>query len=111
MRYSMFSILFLMGLCISINTGCVRSSGVMELARDTYNITTIAPLGDILSAKKEALSQANNHCRSMGKALVVQNYSMPGYGYYLDLTFTCVSPEQQPIVQYEKPADIVIKHK
>ena len=101
-----------------LSIGCTRSSGILELSKNTYNISTeAAPIdGGVIGAKREALTQASKYCQSMGKVIFVQNWQTQsissGFSTGMaDLTFSCVSPEEQPIGQYEQNPNIVIQHK
>lgn len=107
----------LLSLCLIVS-GCANSSGVLELAPDTYNITVeAAPArGGAVGAKKIALQEANTHCTSQGKRLVVQNFQTSqnhvGFGSYTgiaDITFMCVSSDVTQPVKYEPIPDQVIK--
>ena len=97
--------------------GCAQSSGVMKLGPDTYTVSTHAApaAGGTSGAKGRSLTEANNHCASMGKEILVTNISTGASGHMpggtSDVTFKCLA-EGDPELQrpsYESGADIVVE--
>lgn len=101
----------LLSLCLIVS-GCANSSGVLELAPDTYNITVeVGQIFGVAGAKKKALGDAKAHCTSQGKTIVVQNIqaNINSYAAVADITFMCVAPNEAQPAKYEPIPDQVIK--
>lgn len=102
-------------------SGClVDSSGPMAFGPDTYMITTKSELGGSGAAKKQALSEANGQCNSLGKQMMPVSTQASTQRDFLgdliptfDFTFRCLSESdyelQRPTMKRE--ADLIIENK
>ncbi len=76
--------------------GCSTTSKVMEVGPDTYSVSSMAaPVrGGTGAARSNALGQANDHCRSLGKYIQVVDTSQETLNSYgagaADVVFRCV---------------------
>jgi hypothetical protein len=95
-------------------TGCglvTHSSGVLPMGPDTFSVSAddLSPT----TAKQAALSQAQSHCKTLGKEILVTNTSFSrGLNRTLyDVTFRCLSKSDPEYTRptYERPADIRIE--
>ena len=105
-------------LCLAV-VGCVSHSGVMKLGPDTYTTQSQMPnvLGGEPAAKRAAFESAGKHCASMGKELLVSNFSsgtvrIPAGGS-ADVTFQCLEKDDPSLKRprYESAPDAIIKVK
>lgn len=78
---------------------CAQSSGVMQLAPNTYSIVTADEIGGTIAAKKAGLQEANAFCASKGQQLVTMQTSSDVRRDFVgdpvahhDLTFKCATP-------------------
>jgi len=104
----------LLGLVTVTGVGCgliTHSSGVLPMGPDTFSVSAddLSPT----TAKQAALSQAQNHCKTLGKEILVTNTSFSrGVNRTLyDVTFRCLSKSDPEYTRptYERPADIRIE--
>lgn len=109
-------IIFTFVLMTGVLVGCATNSGVMSVGPDTYLITTEADMfrGGGSGARQVALSEAQKHCTTLGKELIVTNMkSSPfvGGGQSFDLTFRCLVKGDPDLSRptYEKTPDMVIE--
>lgn len=94
MRYCQLSISVFSLLLVG---ACTQSSGVMQLAPNTYSIVTSDEIGGTIGAKKAGLQQAAAHCASAGLQMVTMqsqsavrdDFMGDAIGHH-DLTFRCV---------------------
>lgn len=75
--------------------GCIQSSGVLPLGPDTYSLSVhAAPVRGEAGARKTALTEASEYCRSQRKELMVTNIGTGGRsslpGDNIDITFRCL---------------------
>lgn len=106
--------MILVGIILVLPTlGCVRSSGVLKMAPDTYNLTTNGPAE---SAKKQAYLEAANSCEASGKDIYVMKENMKIRNAFGDATFELIfrclakdDPEMQIRPIYRKDPDVLIE--
>ena len=99
--------------------GCASNSGVLQLSPNTYTLSVgVAGTGSIsgndTKAKRDALVQANDYCKSKNRQILVENTKMNSTyaGSTSDLIFKCITDEEaasQQNTRYRKDADIVIE--
>ena len=79
-------------------SGCVSTSGALPIGKDTFSITV--GVSDSWSdsenaprAKKEALTQAGDYCKSLNKEISVQTMSgrSNSAGSSYDIIFQCLN--------------------
>lgn len=114
MKNSLFVIIPLYLTLVACNT----TSGVLPMGPDTYSLSTSSEFGGTVEAKKLALTEANNYCKSMGKELLPLNtaqsvkpdWTGDSIGHY-DIDFRClgVGDEELQRPQINSVPDIVIK--
>lgn len=102
-------------------SACTSSSGVLQLAPNTYTISAgVAGTGSVsgndTQAKREALVQANQHCNNQGKQIIVENTKMSSTyaGSTSELIFKCLTDAEANIqsnTKYRKEADVVIENR
>ncbi|WP_330985851.1 MULTISPECIES: hypothetical protein [Enterobacterales] len=102
----------------AILSGCLQSSGALQLGPDTYSLSVhAAPVRGEAGARKAALTEAAEFCQQKGKELMVNNItsgsrgSLPGDN--IVLTFRCLrqgdSDLQRP--DYSSTPDVVIEQR
>lgn len=96
-------------------SGCglkTYSSGVLPMGPDTYTVS--ADDLNASTAKQAALGQAQNHCSSLGKEILVTNTktSRETRNIY-DVTFRCLSKGDPELTRptYSKEPDVIIEDK
>lgn len=92
-------------------SGCASTSGVMPMGPDTFSVSSDNP--SAAAAKQSALSQAQGHCASLGKEIMVTNTEtavIRNRAVY-DVTFRCLSPGDPKLTRpsYTKNPDVVIE--
>ena len=105
-------------LVLLVLAGCpiTKSSGVMKLGPDTYTVSTMAVpgAGGSTEARRMALTEANAHCASLNREILVTNmgssnpYAGPGKA---EVTFRCLAkddPSLQP-PDFHKTPDVTIE--
>jgi hypothetical protein len=102
---------------IVLFSGCAQSSGVLTLGPDTYTVSVhAAPArGGESGARNLALSEANVHCQSQDREIMVTNLSSGPSSHFpggtVEVTFRCLErgdPElQRPT--FRKAPDITIE--
>ena len=102
-------------------SGCISSSGVLQLGPDTYTISagtagTGSISGNDTGAKRKALTEANSFCAKKGKQILVQNTGMKStvYGSTNDIVFQCLDASDPALKirpEYQKEPDIKIENK
>jgi len=83
----------------SILSGCVSTSGVLPMGKDTYSLTvSVSGSGfdadNATKAKKEAITQSADYCKNLGKEVLVQNVSgrnLLSGGSVYDVIFQCLN--------------------
>jgi hypothetical protein len=98
---------------------CAQSSGVMEMGPDTYSISVhAAPArGGTSGAKRIALTNANEFCRSQNKRIFVTNISSGASAHFpggtVDVTFRCLAEDDSGLRRpsYKAAPDAVIEHR
>jgi len=85
--------------CALLLSACAQSSGVMQLAPNTYSIVTADEVGGAIAAKRSGLQEAAAFCASRGQQMVTmqtQTDVRPDFVgdpvAHHDLTFRCVAP-------------------
>lgn len=111
--YKLLSVL----VAASLLAACASSSGALAVGPDTYLVSNkrSAWSGGPEGAKKDAIVEANAHCSSMGKEVLVTNIESRNRGNEgagsADVYFRCLQsgdPElQRP--NYERAPDTVIE--
>lgn len=86
-------------------TGCVSTSQVLEMGRDTYSVSATADgLRDAASARQSAFQAGAQKCASLGKRFMFVNESSArtrmGIDTTVDVMFRCLS-ENDP--EYARP--------
>lgn len=80
-------------------SGCVSTTGVLPMGKDTYTLTvSVSGSGfdadNATKAKKEAVTQANEYCKSLNRETLIQNISgrniLSGGSIY-DIIFQCLN--------------------
>lgn len=83
-------------LAVAALAGCgtvARSTGAMKLGPDTYRVASRASLGSAGESQKMALAEADSHCATSGKELMVigtKRIEEPGGGPF-EVTFRCLN--------------------
>ena len=83
--------------------GCASSSGALSLGPDTYRISASRHnmAGGAPSAESDALTQAQAHCKSLGRELLVVNttvgFDRPHYTFMA--TFRCLKQGDPALVR------------
>ncbi len=89
------------------------SSGVLPMGPDTYSVS--ADDLNASTAKQAALGQAQAHCTSKGKEILVTNTKSlrDGPRSVYDVTFLCLSKGDPQLARptYSKEPDVVIEDK
>lgn len=89
------------------------SSGILQMGPDTYSVS--ADDLNASTAKQAALGQAQAHCTSLGKELLVTNTKSfrDGARSVYDVTFLCLSKGDPQLARpiYSKEPDVVIEDK
>lgn len=89
-----------------------HSSGVLPMGPDTYSVS--ADDLNASTAKQAALSQAQAHCTSLGKEILVTNTKVTRENRNIyDVTFRCLSKGDPDLTRptYSKEPDVVIEDK
>ena len=77
---------------------CASSSGVFQVAPDTFRITTtaITSFGGAATARASAIRSANEHCARMGRQALVIEAEMDSQFTQgsSDVVFRCVTAEE-----------------
>jgi len=84
---------------------CAQSSGVMQLAPNTYSIVTADELGGTIAAKRAGLQEASAFCASKGQQMITMQTSSDVKRDFVgdpvahhDLTFRCAPAGSTPQV-------------
>ena len=85
----------MLGFSLSL-VGCVSTSHVLEMGRDTYSVSATADgLRDAASARQSAFQAGAQRCAALGKRFMFVNESMGrtrmGIDTTVDVTFRCLS--------------------
>ena len=87
----------LVAIAVLITGGCATETGVQPMGKDTYTLSVgVAGTGSVsgnnTSAKRKALSEANQYCAKMGKQILVKNTSLNSTmaGSTSELVFQCL---------------------
>ena len=101
--------------------GCATKSGVLKLGPNTYTLSAgVAGTGSVSGndtmAKREALTEANGFCMSMGKEILVQNTQMSSTyaGSTNEIVFQCLDandPASKVTPVYSPKPNIVIENR
>ena len=92
-------VLFICMVALLALSGCVSTSGVLPMGKDTYSLTvSVSGSGfdadNAPKAKKEAVTQASEYCKSLSKEIAVQTISgrntVSGGSIY-DIIFQCLN--------------------
>lgn len=116
-RSSPHPVLLLGCVAALVVTACSTTTGVQQLAPNTYTLSVGAVLtgsisGNDVKSKREALEQAAAYCRNLGKVVAVQNISNNStvYGSTMDLVFHCEAESTDtPPTTYQKDPGGVAK--
>ena len=92
-------------LLVTVLTGCVSTSQVLEMGRDTYSVSATADgMRDAASARESAFKTGTEKCSSLGKRFMFVNESSArtrmGIDTTVSVTFRCLS-ESDP--EYTRP--------
>ena len=86
----------LVALPAAVLASCAQSSGVMQLAPNTYSIVTADELGGTIAAKRAGLQEASAFCASKGQQMITMQTSSDVSRDFVgdlvahhDLTFRC----------------------
>lgn len=111
-----FQHLFVATIALIALSGCVSTSSVLEMGRDTYSVTATADgMRDAASARESAFESGSKKCASLGKRFMFVNESTARTRMNIDttvnVTFRCLS-ENDP--EYARPnvrqaPDVVIE--
>ena len=79
-------------------SGCVSTSGALPMGKDTFSITvgvsdSLFDADNAPRAKKEAITQANEYCKSLNKETAIQTVSGRSNGRggsNYDIIFQCL---------------------
>lgn len=92
--------LFLMSVCGV--TACSSTTGVLPVGPSTFQVSTSAAgPGGLQTAQRDALREANEHCRSLGKEILVSSTS-GGRGHpraNYEVTFSCLDSKDPELVR------------
>ena len=112
--------LLTLGIVLLLN-GCASSSGVMQLAPNTYTLSVgvagaRSVSGNDTKAKRSALMEANEYCKSKGKQIFVENTKMNSTygGSTNELIFKCLTDAEanlQKNTKYQQEPNIVIENR
>jgi hypothetical protein len=97
-------------------SGCANapySTGPMQLGVDTYRVSARAPFGtDRSQSHKLAFSEAQAHCKTMSKELMVSGTRDTGVGPY-EVTYLCLNKGDPALARpnLQKTPDTVIQVK
>ncbi|WHP07563.1 hypothetical protein QLH32_08975 [Acinetobacter corruptisaponis] len=101
-----------------IVTGCVSTSHVLPMGKDTFSISATADgFRDAASARNKAFNKATEQCTTMGKNFMFVNESiMPtrmGIDTTITLTFRCLTDNDplytRPNIQHSP--DVIIENR
>lgn len=99
-------------------TGCVSTSNVLELGRDTYSVTATADgFRDAASARQSAFESGAKKCASMGKKFLLTNENVANTRMGIDTTvsiiFRCLSENDRDYSRpdYQKSPDLIIENR
>lgn len=101
----------------AVLAGCAFSGSVQKLGPDTYSVGGIgSPMcGGSACAQSAALEQANKHCESLGKEILVTNTSggvSTGMGHgNAKVTFRCLAKNDRELQRpdYQPAANVIIQ--
>ncbi len=101
---------------IAVISGCVATSDVLEMGKDTYSVSATADgLSSAASARQSAFETGRDMCSKQGKRFMFLNESMSrtrmAIDTTIDVTFRCLN-ENDP--EYARPRvrqapDVVIE--
>ena len=104
--------------CIFVISGCVSTSSVLEVGKDTFTVSSTADgFRDASSAREKAYQKGQERCSSLNKKFMLVNehsgVTRMGIDTTIRITFRCLNAQDQ---DYERPVikktpDIVIEHK
>ena len=106
-------------LSISLLTvGCVSTSNVLELGRDTYTVSATADgFRDAASARQSAFKTGSEKCNSLGKKFLLTNENVANTRMGIDTTvtlyFRCLDERDSEYVRpnLQKAPDLLIENK
>ncbi|EPG4893637.1 hypothetical protein NLW38_005478, partial [Klebsiella pneumoniae] len=96
-------------LSISLLTvGCVSTSNVLELGRDTYTVSATADgFRDAASARQSAFKTGSEKCNSLGKKFLLTNENVANRGLTLSGTKTHVKQRFLPLTPLLMVSDVL----
>lgn len=99
-------------------TGCVSTSNVLELGRDTYSVSATADgFRDAASARQSAFESGAKKCATLGKKFMLTNESVANTRMGIDTTvsiiFRCLSENDRDYSRpdYQKSPDLLIENR
>ena len=110
-------IILILALSLLVFSGCVQSSGVLKVGPDTYTVSAYAaPVrGGESGARKSALTEANQHCFSVGKEILVSNISSSPLTHFrggtVEVTFVCLAKDDPELQRpkFRKAPSVIIE--
>ena len=109
--------LSMLGLILLL-TGCVSTSNVLELGRDTYSVSATADgFRDAASARQSAFESGAKKCATLGKKFMLTNESVANTRMGIDTTvsviFRCLSETDRDYSRpdYQKSPDLLIENR
>lgn len=98
--------------------GCVSTSNVLELGRDTYSVSATADgFRDAASARQSAFESGAKKCATLGKKFMLTNESVANTRMGIDTTvsiiFRCLSETDRDYSRpdYQKSPDLLIENR
>lgn len=109
--------IIILGLILLL-TGCVSTSNVLELGRDTYSVSATADgFRDAASARQSAFELGAKKCARLGKKFMLTNESVTNTRMGIDTTvsiiFRCLSETDRDYSRpdYQKSPDLLIENR
>lgn len=106
---------------LALLSACASSSGVSQLAKDTYTLSAgVAGTGSVsgndTKAKREALAEANTFCTNKGKEIQVQNIGTNSTyaGSTVEIIFQCLSSAEAASTEkpvYKREPNLIIENR
>ena len=100
---------------------CATSSGVSQLGKDTYTLSSgVVGAGSVsgndTKAKREALAEANGFCKSKGKEIQVQNIGTNSTyaGSTTEIIFECLTSSEMGNAEkpmYRREPNVIIENR
>lgn len=111
--------LIILILTVGVLGGCMRTGDILKMGPDTYSVSSYrAPIfGGASGAQSNAIKEANAHCESIGKEIIVSNthkvYSRHKMGGTSEITFMCLDREDSELTRpkYRANPDVVIENR